>query len=171
MPKSTAYERIMTMLKKRDSTRAQKASCIYSMCRKQHKGWYESSAKQLRRNGAIITGKMPGEHQPYYRCGFKLNLRKEKSLDWDTFVVRQWCTCPDWGSPCKHVGALFLLFILESESFTVVDEEEEEEEDDDDDGDDDDDDDEDDEDEDEDDDDREEEEKYTCRRCGYHQHV
>jgi len=118
------------LLRERDAQRAERASNIFEV-------------KNVRRSGSTITGLVGGTHKPYYKCSITLASQnkdtnkqppsKKKAAsrkpplksnsnkpNFSLYVGDFSCNCPDWGNPCKHVGALLLQFAKNPKRFQEV---------------------------------------------------
>eukprot|EP01112_Ceratiomyxa_fruticulosa_P006751 TRINITY_DN1762_c0_g3_i1.p1 TRINITY_DN1762_c0_g3~~TRINITY_DN1762_c0_g3_i1.p1 ORF type:complete len:206 (-),score=34.78 TRINITY_DN1762_c0_g3_i1:107-724(-) len=119
------------LLWERDTERAERATHI-------------SAVKSTRKIGSTITGLVEGNHRPFYKCSIELapqsndttnksespaakkrsnvktTTRKAKKSDFSSYISDYSCNCPDWGDPCKHVGALLLCFAKHPDRFQEV---------------------------------------------------
>ncbi|MFZ3079146.1 MAG: SWIM zinc finger family protein [Bellilinea sp.] len=62
------------------------------------------------RQGAFLTGKCEGSSAPFYQLRVQLD---------EGGIEEASCTCPyDWGGYCKHIIALMLTYIHNTDVFT-----------------------------------------------------
>lgn len=61
-----------------------------------------------------ICGRVEGQHKNFYRVSVTF---KKDPKDKDDLIEDWNCSCPDWGDPCKHIGALLLRWASSSSSF------------------------------------------------------
>jgi len=102
---------VLSFLESRDPDRAERAEDIVN-----------PEARPIRDpsyRGLTLSGRVPGTHADYYRAEVTFREPKERFSSSSTLLQRASfsCTCPDWGNPCKHVGALLLHWSRHPGSF------------------------------------------------------
>lgn len=70
----------------------------------------------FKKNLHLRSGKVPGSQEPYYRSKIDFETPSASAQGWLESATYG-CTCPDWGNPCKHAGALLLRWATVPERF------------------------------------------------------